>query len=661
MPRDLGVLRSRGSDTRRRLLADALDSRVQRSGAQRRDQTYVAAGNADTFAPEDFDPATDDMDRFMDDLEVIIDGNVRAGAAGEADREMPEHAKISLVTKFCTDPDVRDAIRGYKRHGLNGTPWKDLLFEDVRDDLVENFGNDTPKERAVEDLLDDDFVQNARVPVFTQRMLRIYKQAGDEQDLEGANPLALRRFAKMYAAKFRPGMEGCKEPPPQKFVLAMIDRGKALKLKHVVNYAKEQDAVCWRESKELGLGGRYWPTQTEADDLDHEPAAIKKSSKNRREVNAVSQDSDSRLDHLETELHNQKGEVTKLRVDMQTGHETLRTDFDRKLTILEGKQDSTQETCSKMLDILQKQSGGEQQNTSQPAQGNWNHSNSSQQHYTGQQQHGQQQQYGRSQGNYGQTWNSNGKGAKGKGLLTGLCYGCGRRGHRVRQCPFAQQGKGGMIASVDGADKSMLEVASDIMAAVTNYDRGGIEALPLDQLHEQMDDPDGELAPSEVCSISIQVASGLIAMAGEQSNMSQHSAQVGQVTLSDGDTRHDEDEVNDTTTASSSVQPISQSVQSVQQSSTCVSVEQQPVQQSVQQSIQRTNEGLQPAKEDDAHEVKTAADQNAVWSLGLGARRTSRGWQVLQHPQKRGRAAVKEGGMEVISPLSARSAVSLCL
>ena len=162
------------------------------------------------------------------------------------------------------------------------------------------------------------------------------------QDLGGENHLALRRFAKMYAGKFRPGMEGCKEPPPQKFALAVIDRGKATKLKHVISYAKEQDAVCWRETKDVGLGGMYWPTSTETADLD---TVVTKRSSNRRVaaagVNAIllEDETRTRLDTLETEIHNQKGEVTKLRIDMQIGHETLRTDFERKLTILEGKQD----------------------------------------------------------------------------------------------------------------------------------------------------------------------------------------------------------------------------------------------------------------------------------------------------------------------------------
>ena len=141
-----------------------------------------------------------------------------------------------------------------------------------------------------------------------------------------------------------------------------------------------------------------------------------------------------------------------------------------------------------MLAILQKQEGTQQNNSFLSAQqSTWNQGNSTQrQHYDSNQ--GQQHaNYGRNS-SYGQTWNSNGKGTKGKGLLTGLCYGCGRRGHRVRQCPFAQQGKRGMIASVDGEDKSMLGVASDIMAAVTNYDRGGLEALLVEQLHEKMDE-----------------------------------------------------------------------------------------------------------------------------------------------------------------------------
>ena len=168
-----------------------------------------------------------------------------------------------------------------------------------------------------------------------------------------------------------------------------------------------------------------------------------------------------------------------------------------------------------------------------------------------------------------------------------------------------------MIASVDGEDKSMLAVASDIMAAVTNYDRGGIEALPLEQLHEQMDDPDGELSSADVCSISIQVASGLIAMAGERSNAGmEHSAQVGQVPTTEKMTRREEDEVVVATTVSQpiTVQQISQSVSS----------------QSVQQSVQQTTVGVNCQGCDPPEPLaKDGAPSN--WSVPLSAEQTTTG------------------------------------
>ena len=56
----------------------------------------------------------------------------------------------------------------------------------------------------------------------------------------------------------------------------------------------------------------------------------------------------------------------------------------------------------------------------------------------------------------------------------------------------------------------MNAVAADIMACVSNYERGGIEALPAPALHEQMDDPDCEMSAAEVCHIAINLASDMI-------------------------------------------------------------------------------------------------------------------------------------------------------
>ena len=56
----------------------------------------------------------------------------------------------------------------------------------------------------------------------------------------------------------------------------------------------------------------------------------------------------------------------------------------------------------------------------------------------------------------------------------------------------------------------MNSVAADIMACVSNYGIGGIEALPAPTLHEQMNDPDCELSADEICYIAINVASDMI-------------------------------------------------------------------------------------------------------------------------------------------------------
>ena len=79
----------------------------------------------------------------------------------------------------------------------------------------------------------------------------------------GKSPLDLQRFQMCLAGNFRPEMAGATCEPPRQWCAAMQDRDKAAKVKHLVKYCKEQDAVCWRESKQRGLGGRYWETASE--------------------------------------------------------------------------------------------------------------------------------------------------------------------------------------------------------------------------------------------------------------------------------------------------------------------------------------------------------------------------------------------------------------
>lgn len=91
-----GALRSRGAATRRRIDA-ALDS-VSPSPARRVRETIVAAGMEEQFQPTDFDPDFDDVNVFMDDIEVLHDG-AKPGS-------LTDHGKISGLVKYCTNEDV---------------------------------------------------------------------------------------------------------------------------------------------------------------------------------------------------------------------------------------------------------------------------------------------------------------------------------------------------------------------------------------------------------------------------------------------------------------------------------------------------------------------------------------------------------------------------
>ena len=93
--------------------------------------------------------------------------------------------------------------------------------------------------------------------------------------------------------------------------------------------------------------------------------------------------------------------------------------------------------------------------------------------------------------------------------MTGQCYACGKRGNRARDC--RQQNGGYQYA--DGGFCTVNAVAAGIMACVSNYERGGIEALPAPALHEPMDDPDCEMSAAKVYHIAINLASDMISEA----------------------------------------------------------------------------------------------------------------------------------------------------
>ena len=68
-------------------------------------------------------------------------------------------------------------------------------------------------------------------------------------------------------------------------------------------------------------------------------------------INAI--EDESRLAKMESDLHRHPGELTKLRVDFQSSSVVLRSDFEKKFTVFEAKQNHTDETCTKMLALLE--------------------------------------------------------------------------------------------------------------------------------------------------------------------------------------------------------------------------------------------------------------------------------------------------------------------
>ena len=130
-----GALRARGAATRRRI-DDAFDS-VSPSPARRVRETIVAAGMQELFQPSDFDPDFDDVNVFMDDIEVLHDG-AKPGS-------LSDHGKIAGLVKFTTNEDVRQAVRDLRTDGYTDSAgdhhdWIDVTWDMARKFMVHLFG-----------------------------------------------------------------------------------------------------------------------------------------------------------------------------------------------------------------------------------------------------------------------------------------------------------------------------------------------------------------------------------------------------------------------------------------------------------------------------------------------------------------------------------------
>ena len=130
----------------KRLTEERVDTRRVR-------ETIVAAGTEEQFQPTDFDPDFEDVNVFMDDIGVLHDG-AKPGS-------LTDHRKISGLVKYCTNEDVRQAVRdlrtdGYTDEIRDHKVRADVTWPMARDYMVQLFGGTTTEERAVDLLLDPD-------------------------------------------------------------------------------------------------------------------------------------------------------------------------------------------------------------------------------------------------------------------------------------------------------------------------------------------------------------------------------------------------------------------------------------------------------------------------------------------------------------------------
>ena len=472
--------RSAVSGTRRRLTVSG--SRSPYPAMPRRRAADSSGSDDDGFMVRAFDAADGDIGGLCDDMEILHDG----------ERRVTEHGKISMLIRHCDDPDVRELVQDVRTNGVEDAigdhhDWPQVTWEMVRFRLEEMFGSSNREDRAVAQLLsrgdNGHSQQNCRVPILNKRLVRMHRDAKDNLDLESTSKLQRERYGETLCDSFVDEMADCVLETPQQFVLGRIETNEDKKLKHSMRSGEEQDARCAREARRRGLGNVYWESTTKK--KGSKKKTIKKSS-----INAIGQD-DDRMDRLEKEVAEQKGSITKIQVDLHSGLELLKTDFTQKLTVVETKTDHCTTLQEKTIALLEQQNSQQQQNTTQQSQ--WPPAAN-----------GYQQQ-------------SYGKGSKGKGYLLRRCYGCGGKGHIVRNCPQASNPQqGGWIRRNDGQKTSINAVAMDLIAAVNHYGRGGIKDLPVEQLHEQMDDPDVEMSQADICYIALDFASGLMSSLCEE-------------------------------------------------------------------------------------------------------------------------------------------------
>jgi len=134
----------------------------------------------DDMNVRDFDPDFDDITDITDDIDVVIDGT-RPGM-------LTEHGKISLLTKHCTNPDVRNEVRSWRTEGYTdedglNTVWPNMTWALAKEAMHNMFGGDVDRRKQAIDLVSKrdpegtGLKQNQTIPVHYRLVSRTHQEA----------------------------------------------------------------------------------------------------------------------------------------------------------------------------------------------------------------------------------------------------------------------------------------------------------------------------------------------------------------------------------------------------------------------------------------------------------------------------------------------------
>ena len=430
-----------------------------------------------------------------------------------------DRAKLGSIAKRTDNPGLLAFARDWVRNGIPTAggariDWQQATWAQAKDALRLTYPAPDEAEQSAEIL--DDFTQTERTSQHSANWLRHREQAGAVIDLESESLLLKKAYSSTLSNYLPPSCRKHELESIQFEIDELIALGSLKRMKHVMAKADQFDTLYnkrWKTAKAQGLlvgAAGYWqaptsskttkPIKAVTQDLfqdQYEQSNIHQIATNTTAMHPAASTT-VRLDGLEREAIRMKTQIHQFQTDIKGSVDTLKVDFDKRLKIVETTTDATQTMCQQILNNQMKPPVQANSPTSYPAaethsQGSY-YANPNTNYYQN-----QGKGYGGGKGYYG-----GGKG--GKGRPRGACYGCGARDHQVASCPkINNQNAPGYLGTA-----RVNAVAGDVLASANAINYGGTKEISDWELHEQMEDGEGEHDATTIAHIAIGWATNIL-------------------------------------------------------------------------------------------------------------------------------------------------------